>query len=241
MINDLLIAFGISSSVIPRLWLPVEIVDPNQSNNAAWKTTARLSVLHSTLELYKRQLLPGAMLDKFGEKLLKCLNESLCWEFMISRYQIAPTGRIERVSLKGLCDVFLVDAITRTIFGDCIYDIEPDLIQYLLDFNESAWMLVFKYPLTGAPKLRIAKDKILKALAKYLQAPDNVRSGQSWLIEKVMEDLNAVHVAETNGAALLLMIYWGYARSFLVTIHFVEPLFELLNFLLDLIRVIEPT
>lgn len=209
MLNDLLIGFGIQAAIIPRLWLPIETTNPGKSADNAAKVTPRLSVLHSTLDLYKRQLLPGANFEQFGKKLLQSLNSALCWESLADRYELTPSGRLEGVSLKGLCDVILVDAITRTLFGDGIYEIEPNLTKCLLDFNDGAWMLVFKYPLAGVPKLQKSRDNILKALANYLKAPSKVRLGQSWLIKSVMEDLNAVDVDDKNGAALLLMIYWG--------------------------------
>ena len=45
-----------------------------------------------------------------------------------------------------LCSEVLVDALSRTLFGNRIYEAAPDLVQSLFDFNYDAWMLIFHVP-----------------------------------------------------------------------------------------------
>lgn len=179
MLNDLLVSFGIDPSLIPRLWQPITTTAPSEEVYGTAKIKPRLSIIHSTLDLYKKQLLPGPKLDTFSDKLLRSINKSICWERMSMRYGAGPSGQTEGISLKSFCDEVLVDAITRTLFGDRIYEMESDLIQSLLDFNDDAWMLVFKYPQSSGSKLNKARDKIIKGLSKYVQAPEELRFGQA--------------------------------------------------------------
>ena len=71
------------------------------------------------------------------------------------RAQFGPSTM--SVSLKDFCSRILVDALTRTLFGSGIYDVEPNMVRYLLDFNEDAWMLVFQYPQSARSKLNTSK------------------------------------------------------------------------------------
>lgn len=63
MLNDLLIAFGVNSGVIPKLWQKPDVGVANESESVA--RTRRLSPIYATLDHYKSQMLPGERLDKF--------------------------------------------------------------------------------------------------------------------------------------------------------------------------------
>ena len=208
MLNDLLVAFGVKASVIPKLW-ERPAVKPDEKASGPYELASRLSAVHSTLDFYKRQLLPGEKLEKFSGILMGHLNESLNWESLAARFRTVTPGRINQVSLKDLCGEILVDAITKTLFGNRIYETAPGLVQNLLDFNDDAWMLIFHYPQGAASKLNKARQKILKAFLSYIQAPQENRSDQAWLIEQVMMRQRAAGIDEEDQAALLLMIYWA--------------------------------
>ena len=210
MLNELLVAFGVRASVIPKLWLkPAVGAIRKERGDVPHEKISGSSVIHSTLDLYKRQLLPGEKLDMFSGKLLGCLGESLHWGKLSTRYGPPCSGWIMKVSLQDLCGEVLVDAITRTFFGDRIYDTEPEMIQNLLDFNDDAWMLIFHYPQKKGSKLHKARQKLLGAFVTYIQSPEEMRAGRAWLIEEVMEEHKTIDISNEDKAALLLMIYWA--------------------------------
>lgn len=70
----------------------------------------------------------------------------------------------------------MVDATTRTFFGNKILEIEPELVQSFPDFNDDAWMLVFHYPQSANRKLNRARHKLLGAFVKYMQSPDDAKN-----------------------------------------------------------------
>ena len=202
MLNDLLVAFGVNATVIPELWRKLK--PDSTDENGQDKIPQGLSAIHSTLDLYKRQLLPGRRLDEFSANLLGHINRSLSWE-KVSQRGVA----MSRVSLKDFCAEILVDALTRTLFGDRIFEVESDLVQNLLDFNDDAWMLIFHYPQSAARRLSRARHKILEGFMNYLQGPDEIRSGQAWLIERTMRQQKTLDISDEDRAALMLMIYWA--------------------------------
>ena len=207
MLNDLLIGFGVRAHVIQRLWekLPIDILQKARADIKPGKVP-HISVVHSTLDLYKRQLLPGPRFEKINDTLTGYIDRSLRWSEILSIYQHQDCTR---VSLSDLCSRVLVDAITRTLFGDGIYRIEPEMNQHLLDFNEDAWKLVFQYPQSAESKMNKARKCMLKAFVTYMQGPESLRAGQSWLLTAVMEEQQAVDIIDEDRAALMLMIYWA--------------------------------
>ena len=207
MLNDLLIGFGIHTRVIPQLWikLPVEVTQKSRGETKS----QQFSAVHSTLDLYKRQLLPGARFDKINQILLKYIGRSMTQEWIAVANKKQAAHDLRSISLSTLCSTVLVDAVTRTLFGDGIYEIESDMTQCLLDFNEDAWMLVFQYPQAGNSKMNIARKRILSAFSSYISGPSRLRSGQSWLIESVLEEQKCLDIGNQDRAALLLMIYWA--------------------------------
>ncbi|KAI9701109.1 MAG: hypothetical protein M1836_001778 [Candelina mexicana] len=199
MLDDLLVAFGVKPSVITTLW---EKRHPSAAGDNRLELDSRtLSLVHSTLHLYKRQLLPGENLNSFSSVLLGFISESLCWERVKRQYGSATV----HISLKELCGNVMVDSLTRALFGIEVLNIEPSLVQCLLDFNDDAWMLIFHYRQSSASKLHQARSKILRALTAYVQSPEQALTGRAWLIEKVMKEQEAAEIGYEDRAALLLM------------------------------------
>lgn len=210
MLNDLLIGFGVHSKVIPQLWtkLPIEVTQKGRGE-MTHSTTNSLSAVHSTLDLYKRQLLPGPKFETINRTLLGYISRSMTQDMARSMQTGVATEGVCSISLNSFCSTILVDAVTRTLFGDGIYEIEPDMTQCLLDFNYDAWMLVFQYPQAANSKMIKARQKILSAFSRYIQGPLSQRTGQSWIIETVLEEQKHLNIDDEDRAALLLMIYWA--------------------------------
>ena len=219
MLNELLLGFGVHASAIPRIWekIPEEahkdIVDANAGK------IPRLSPIHTILDLCKRQLLPGPKYDKFNNTLTEYINMSLCWNQTSAMYQRGTDNCIRRISLSRFCSEILVTAITKTLFGDGIYDIEPDMTKHLLDFNDDAWMIVFQYPQGSNSKLNRARGKMLRAFGRYLQSPNEARAGQSWLVQTVVRMLESVDIMDDDRAALMIMIYWASVSTHIFTVQ----------------------
>ena len=203
MLNELLVGFGINASVIPKLWR-------KPSADTCLRNTAEdgkkgLSIVHTTLDLYKRQLLPGPKFDIFSKVLISHIDESLTF----NRLQQRNGATIKCISLIDLCSEVLVDVTTRTLFGDGLIEIEANIVRHFLEFNNDAWMLVFHYPQRKGSKLMTARGKILDAFVNYLEGSDEIRTGRSWLVEKVTDRLESDAIENEDIAALLLMVNWA--------------------------------
>lgn len=51
-----------------------------------------------------------------------------------------------RLSLKDFNKTISLEAITNSLFGTCLAEIELYIIKYAAEFNDEAWMLVYHYP-----------------------------------------------------------------------------------------------
>ena len=203
MLNELLVGFGVNAPVIPKLWRkpsPDSCLD-----NSTKDGRKGLSIVHYILDLYKRQLLPGPKFDMFSKVLLSHIDELLSFTRLQKRYG----ATIKRISLEDLCSEVLVDVTTRTLFGDGLIEIEPNIVRDTLEFNNDAWMLVFHYPQRKGSKLMTARGRILDAFVNYLEGSDEIRVGRSWIVEKVTDRLESDGIENEDIAALLLMVYWA--------------------------------
>lgn len=199
MLNDLLVCFGVSSTVIPKLWQkPCDNNAQGGYPKAAAVAGRNLSAVHSTLDLYKTQLLPGPKLDVLSKTLLGNIDDCLSWERLEALHVISENT----ISLKDFCAELLVDVITRMLSGDRIYELEPELVKHFLDSNVNVWMLVFQVPQSPACKLSRARSNILKCFAAYTGASDDFKFGRASLIENVMNEQKVLDISDQDRAAI---------------------------------------
>ena len=205
MLDELLVAFGIKAEHIPKVWAkPEDLVDKAVLQKNPDLAPGQ-SACHFTLHLYKKQLLPGDRFNVINETLLGKIDRSMRYKHVETRY--GPSSK--SISLADFCGEVLVDAITRTLFGERIYDFEPNLVRHLLNFNEDAWMLVFQVPQSTESRLNVARSHILKGLKAYIQAPQDPDDGRTWLIDTALSRYKHLDVEDEDRAGLLLMIYWA--------------------------------
>ena len=210
MLNELLLGFGVSNEVIPRLWekLPKEVLAKGRDDIDPSKVP-HISAIHSTLDLYKRQLLPGPRFEIINDSLTGYIDHYLEWSELTNAYKSQSGNSINNLSLSALCSDVLVGAVTKSFFGPGIYEIEPNMTKALLDFNQDAWMLVFQYPQGPNSRLKKARRRILDAFENQIEGPEELRAGQAWLLRTVMDEQEAIGISAADRAAMMLMIYWA--------------------------------
>ncbi len=142
MLNDLMIAFGVESVIIPKLLQTPDFDVADETDLGA--RTRRLSHIPATLDHYKSRLLPEQRLYKFSDSLLGYISDFLCWDKVYQRFGATTS----KVSLNKFGGEILVEALSRAMFGNRIFEVELDLVQKMLNSNDDAWMLIFQYPLT---------------------------------------------------------------------------------------------
>ncbi|KAI0426694.1 cytochrome P450 [Xylaria sp. FL1042] len=206
-LNELLENFGFGSEALRRGWhqpmpgdwcyIPNNPVNPKQ-----------LNFIHLAEDIYKKQLLPGSKMDAMCKCFLDALHESVQWD-KLNSCGYAEDGDYKRISLYSLCRFAMVDAATRSMFGQHLHDIEPGIVEHMLGFNDNAWMVFFRYPdFFGLPVTKPRRE-IVKALKRFIQLPESQRSQQEWSIKNIIAAQEVVGIDLEARASVILMIFWA--------------------------------
>ncbi|KAI8944156.1 cytochrome P450 [Xylaria longipes] len=206
-LNELLENFGFGPEAIRRGWhkptpgdwcyIPNNPINPNQ-----------LNFIHLTEYIYKKQLLPGSKMDVMCKSFLDALYESVQWDKLNSCGH-AEDGDYKRISLYSLCRFAMVDAATRSMFGQHLHDIEPDIVEHMLGFNDNAWMVFFRYPDFFGLPVTEPRRKMMNALKRFIQLPESQRSNQAWSIKNIIAAQEIVGFDLEAKASVILMIFWA--------------------------------
>lgn len=167
-----------------------------------------MDFIHLTEDIYKKQLLPGAKMDEMCKMFLNALYNSVRWE---SLKDCGPLGQgpRKRISLYSTCRFAMVDAATRSMFGPHLHNIEPKIVEYMINFNDFAWMVFFRYPdFVGLPVTE-PRRKIIDALKRFIQLPEEQRPEQSWSIKNIITAQEIVGIDLEAQASVILLIFWA--------------------------------
>ena len=199
-----MINFGGSPTAVERMWRtpgkdsPVAI-SPNPGNKM---------LAHLCEDFYREQLHPGNNLDILQKSFLQIINKSLSWESISENVILSSTSTEKTVSLLGWCRHVLLDAATRSFFGDRLLDIQPDLFKSFFDFDDNSWQLTYKLPGFLCKDMNKAKKTGINALEEYFMLPREERKGEAWLVRNLEAEMRNVDIKEADIASFVMMIYW---------------------------------
>jgi hypothetical protein len=206
--DRLLDAFGLSKSARKISWRKPE---PDESDDVRMKTINPQSkcLVHLIEDIYKTQLLPGDHLNVMLDTVMGRLDNWINLSSLYGPFVRHSTLSERELSVKELCAFVITDATTRALFGDLMFEIEPDLIEQMGIFNEYSWAVVFNVPLVFMPRLSKAKKRLSRAVRKYLEMPASRRSQQAWSIDAIIESVDVFGMDKDSQVAMLLMIWWA--------------------------------
>lgn len=188
-----MIAFGGSPAAVAKMWrIPGDNSPAAINTNPMHKTLA-----HLCEDFYRQQLHPGNNLDVLQKGFLQIINASLLWENIPENVILSSMPTEKQVSLLGCCRHVLLDAATRSFFGDRLLEIQPDLFKSFFDFDDNSWQLK-----------NAAKKTGMDALREYFMLPKEERKGEAWLVRNLEAEMRNVGIEEPDIAAFVMMIYW---------------------------------
>ena len=168
---------------------------------------------HFQSDLYQQQLHTGKRLNVLQAKFLQYINGSLQWDKLPSGH--TPSSAVEKtvplekvISLSQWCREVLVNAATRSLFGDAPLEIDPNFLQYFYDFDGESWKLLYQVPYFLAKDAHAVKDKILDVLVQFVRLRQEQKEDACWLIKTLEKESKYIGLAERDIAAMLLIVYW---------------------------------
>lgn len=211
-LDESLRAFGVDESSLKLAWhkpIPEDVCyrDPNPVN------PKQKSFIHWIRDIYRQALLPGEKMNDMVAHFHSYVNPNLQWE-RVSSFALSQgekQGSI-RLSLKDFTTTIMLEAITDSMFGDQLVKVEPNIIDYAAELNNEAWMLVYRLPKYFAGRVLDKRMKIMRALEKYRQIPQEERTagGEAWSVEMVLKAQDILGMSSESNNAFVTLIHWAY-------------------------------
>ena len=211
-LNEALHAFGVDDSSLKLAWHTPHPGDAcYRSSNPV--NPKQKPFINWIKDIYIQQLLPGEKMNLMTDRFRQYIDGRLQWESISSfdRKPLEKNGSIH-LSLKEFARTIMLEAITDSLFGTCLTKVEPNLIKYVEGFNDDAWMLVHRYPKQFAGRVYANRKRILAALHRYRQLPQEERTagGKAWAVETVMIEQDILGMSNESNNAFLMLIHWAY-------------------------------
>ena len=201
-LKELMVSFGVARSKLGKIYEEPRPDDPRYNNPLNPK---HKSLIHHGENMYRLQLLPGPRLDEFSDHVLSLIGSSF-----LQKNRSGLLTSNQPVSLMDLCAHEHFDAMTRSLFGDHLFEIEPAITQTLIDFTEEAWkLLMFPYPKFAARKLDTAVQKSLSTILKYIQSTSEKKNEAAWFWREILYEQKVTDLDDEDRASITFMLLWA--------------------------------
>lgn len=205
-LNELLISFGFTKDAIKKIWHRPS--DDDEKMVSETLNPERLNFIHLAEDIFKRQLLQGARMDKIRDDIMNTLHQNLHWQQLdYCTRSFKPDGR--QISLYSLCRFTMVEAATRSLFGTHLHKLDANIVDHMLNFGDHAWQVVFRLPTFLNLDVSAPRKKLMEALRVFVQLPEAERSEQAWAIKSVLDASDSFDIDFESRASVLLLMYWA--------------------------------
>ncbi|PSR82481.1 hypothetical protein BD289DRAFT_12951 [Coniella lustricola] len=157
---------------------------------------------------FRYQMHPGKEFAKLNEAFLINIEFSLKWD-KITGFPVtnrASTGKLLTVSLWKWCYTVLVDAATRSMFGNAIFEVYPDVMENFYMFDQEGWKLPFKYPEFAAKTLYRTLGRSKTAFADFLALPEDQRQDSCWIVKRLEDGMKDVGIIDPAQCGVMLFV-----------------------------------
>ncbi|KAH6679216.1 hypothetical protein B0J14DRAFT_472102 [Halenospora varia] len=118
-------------------------------------------------------------------------------EESIGPYGSASRSKDEKVvSLINWCADVLMNSATKAFFGDCIYDVAPDIVKDIVAYDEDSWKFIYKYPYFAAKEVYDARNKCGEAFADYLLIRMQQHADAAWIVGAMERGQQDIGIAD---------------------------------------------
>lgn len=200
--HDLLGMFGCSAEGNRKIWANTATL--SGFAKASWNPKA-LPIGPLVMELFSHQFLPGPRLEKYMKTTVECIRDN---------FQKWMSRKGEPFLLQQWCAVNINKALTLSLLGRSVDEVNPQLLDKFLQFNQTGWKLIFGYPKWLAPDTHRSRDVILDTMEAFIALPKVQRHDQAYIINCVEEEARNIGLSDRDIAAMVSMIYWGYVLLF---------------------------
>lgn len=192
VISDFMAGFGSTPDTLQKMF-------DKKGKSKSW-----MDLSHDDLKL---QMHPGEKFEELNNSLLLNIDSWLQWDRIVG-FPIMPQPSLtgsKTVSLWKWCYVVLVDSATRSMFGEAIFDIYPDVLENFYSFDEEGWKLPYKLPKFAAKKLYRTLARSQAAFGDFLALPKEQRQDSSWIVKQLEDGMIDLGVKDPAQCGVMLL------------------------------------
>ncbi|ROV91189.1 hypothetical protein VMCG_09334 [Cytospora schulzeri] len=203
-LRELVGVFGVTPEGIRRAWhvpqpgdwcfIPENPINPQQMSFAKW-------IQYS----YRKYLLTAETMEEICSMFVNSLLDTICTDSMESCRRQDNT-----VSLYTLIRKVMVEASTRSMFGPHLHEIDHNVVEYILGFNDNAWQVVTRYPdLFGRSAVSRPRKKMMAIIRQFVERPLAENSLANSFVRNLLIAMENTGLDMHSRAAMLLMVFWA--------------------------------
>ncbi len=208
-VQDIYVAFQMSPGGVKKLWQ----THPEEDEKSSLKASSLHSCLfHLGNDIHRAQLHPGEHLDEITAKFLTQIEQGTLWERIPPSSVSLVTTDSKQVSLYGWCAEVLVNAATRTIYGERLLQLSPKLLEDFLIFDADSWKLTYRYPYILAKTMHASRERLTEAFTRYFEIPLDERPGSCYYIRTWEPRQRQAGMNSRDIAIVYQAFHWVYAQ-----------------------------
>ncbi|TGJ78266.1 hypothetical protein E0Z10_g10500 [Xylaria hypoxylon] len=162
-------------------------------------------------QMHIHQLFPGDNLTFLESRFHKFFDEQL----HLSRLNETCLSAMKKANgcislpLTEWCSDLFVRGGQTAYFGPRLAEIDPNLTDAFVVFDELSYQVIYQYPTSLSRKMRASRDRVLSGLKQYLQLPQDQRNEDAWFVKAMEEEMRAINMSAEDMAIATMTIYWA--------------------------------
>jgi hypothetical protein len=169
----------------------------------------QVCVSHLGESVLLKQLSGGEEAAKTESYALRMIQDRLKWSSLPGEVIFSPKANYRVLSLKALCQDVLLQCSSRAFFGNALMDINPNLTQDFLDFDDESWKLNYHVPELLSRGMHASLEAIRQAFTKYIDLPSEAKPDISWMIPTIENELCGIGLTSYEQAGFFASLFWA--------------------------------
>lgn len=168
-------------------------------------------LVHTGKDLLHKQLLSPNLFQDLLRKVTTNVEQNMQLEAFTQAAVIKEkdNGATKLVSLHRWCRDVTIGSQTCSFFGPYFGELEPDYLSIYDQWDINSWMATYQYPNFMAKAATVPRERLVKALMSYLDAPQEKRTGAVVYVNEVEDEMRHAGLGTEASARILMIILWG--------------------------------
>jgi hypothetical protein len=209
-VRGILSTFGVPRKTVDRMFQDIHqfLQQGIQPSRLHTDNPHKKCLNDAQLEWFKLQVKPGQKLDATQASFTAFIDKALQLAAFKSDYVLQSAPNVKTVSLYKWCGVVLVEAVTRSFFGEALFKISPVLMEDFFSFEQSSWKILYEYPWFLARDMHTARKRLSKTFVAYFSLPADQKSDASWYIKTQGVEMKHLGFSVEDTAAIAQLYFW---------------------------------